>query len=93
MSSPNTSDQRDDGDARSATGGTLNEGYGQALERGEDRWSEERYESGPQQIDSSMLDEGEQRVEGRPSDIDRMVGGMMGNDEDAESQSSEQAQR
>ncbi|HLJ82487.1 MAG TPA: hypothetical protein VKT52_13435 [Ktedonobacterales bacterium] len=92
MSSPNTPDQRDDDSQNAASGGTLNEGYGQGLERGEDRWSEERYQRGPEQIDSRMLDEDEPHIEGRASDIDRMVGGIMGGDPENENQSPEQNQ-
>lgn len=87
MSSPNPSDPREASDDRNlAEGGTLNEGYGRSEELAEDRWSEQSYQRSAQQIDGPMLDEGEPRVEGQSSEIDRMVGGIMGGSQAAEGQ-------
>ncbi|MGH2516844.1 MAG: hypothetical protein ACRDHP_14415 [Ktedonobacterales bacterium] len=87
MSSPNTPEQRENSDNRNlADSGTLNEGYGQSEELAEDHWSEESYQRSAQQIDGPMLDEGEPHVEGQASDIDRMVGGIMGGSQTADDQ-------
>lgn len=56
------------------SGGTLNTGYGESEERGEEQWSRDRYEQQAQQVDGRMLDN---LPEGERGDVDRMAGGMI----------------
>lgn len=56
------------------SGGTLNTGYGESEERGEEQWSRDRYERQAQQVDGRMLDN---LPEGERGDVDRMAGGMI----------------
>ncbi len=62
--------------------GTLAEGYDQSEQMGESEWSAERYANQAGKVDRATLDEGEAQSGQQASDIDRMVGGMIGEDED-----------
>jgi hypothetical protein len=61
--------------------GTLAEGYGQSEQMGEDAWSAEHYEQQAESVDEAILDQGEAQGSTGRSDIDRMVGGMIGTEE------------
>lgn len=73
-------EQRYGSDEEYAQHGTLDSGYDEGAAMGEDEWSEQDYERGAKQVDRHMLDEDEPQPPGRASDIDRMVGGMIGAD-------------
>lgn len=55
-------------------GDTLDDGYGQSEERGEEQWSRDRYEQQAQQVDGKILDN---VPDGERGDVDRMAGGMF----------------
>jgi len=61
--------------------GTLAQGYGQSEQMGEDAWSAEHYERQAESVDEAILDQGEAQGSTGRSDIDRMVGGMIGTEE------------
>jgi hypothetical protein len=61
--------------------GTLAGGYGQSEQMGEDAWSAEQYERQAESVDEAILDTGEAQASKGRSDIDRMVGGMIGTEE------------
>ena len=61
--------------------GTLAQGYGQSEQMGEDAWSGEHYERQAESVDEAILDQGEAQGSKGRSDIDRMVGGMIGTEE------------
>lgn len=61
--------------------GTLAQGYGQSEQMGEDTWSAEHYERQAESVDEAILDKGEAQESKGKSDIDRMVGGMIGTEE------------
>lgn len=63
-----------------AQSGTLDEGYGQSQQMAEDQWSADRYQAQSAQVDSATLDQGEPHVGQKASDIDQMVGGMIGSE-------------
>lgn len=58
--------------------GTLKEGYGQGEQMGKDQWSQENYDREARDVDEPMLDQKERRGDKDSSDIDSMVGGIVG---------------
>lgn len=62
-------------DAQHGESGTLNEGYGESEQMGEEQWSQVRYERQAQQVSGKALDN--TRGDERDDDIDRMAGGMF----------------
>lgn len=73
-------DQTSENDGRLGESGTLDQGYGQSEQMGEEQWSRERYEQEAKQVDAKVLDN---LPEGERGDVDRMAGGMFAPDETA----------
>lgn len=61
-------------DAQHGESGTLDGGYGESEQMGEEQWSREQYEQGAQRVSGDAIDSARGDDSG---DIDRMVGGMF----------------
>lgn len=77
-------DPSSDMDGRLGESGTLDQGYGQSEQRGEEQWSRERYDEEARQVDAKVLDN---LPEGERGDVDRMAGGMISPDESTNNES------
>jgi hypothetical protein len=68
-------------DNQGGRGETLDQGYGQSERMGEEQWSQEGYDRDAREVASRALDTPGEPGGGR-SDVDRMAGGLVGEDED-----------